>query len=212
MLKRTLTIGILILATLLIVAAGPPANGAGLPPAPADDSTPQSLPNVAYLKTDVAMHAVIWGTSTVDDGIEPPAGPADAPLSGIPQTLLNKLPQHVRQAFATGVTQSNNYQCHAEARNPYKSGSNVKARGSVSCVGTSVLRTRLDIELRRGFTPIATHDSEWKTWKSHSNTVSASCVGGTWVYLNGVIGRAQIDGEDEWYEIDVSDVVTLDNC
>lgn len=211
MLKRTLTIGILFLTTLLIMAAGPPTKGAGLPPPPADDAERRTPANVAILEAENGIHAVMWGTSATDDGIEPPAGPADVPLLDIPQALLNELPEHVRQAFATGVAQSNTYQCHAEAGDPYKSGSNVKARGSISCVGTSVLRTRLDVELRRGLTPIATYDSGWKTWKSHSKTVSAACVGGTWAYVNGVIGRAQIDGEDEWYDIPISNVVTL-NC
>ena len=125
MLKRALTIVILTALALVLMGAGTEAKA-------------RPVENFVTLETETGIHVIFWGTAPAPNGMERPIR-TFAPVQNIPQALLDRVPEHVRTALTTGVTQSSDdWDCHAEAGYPYKSGSKVKARGSVSCVGAPV--------------------------------------------------------------------------
>ena len=164
----------------------------------------QPVENFVTLETETGIHVIFWGTAPAPNGMERPIR-TFAPVQNIPQALLDRVPEHVRTALTTGVTQSSDdWDCHAEAGYPYKSGSKVKARGSVSCVGAPVEETLLDIELSRDTATMDTYSSGWVTWKSHSQTVSGGCAAGTHRYYNGTIGMAELDTDEIWYRLETS--------
>ena len=62
----------------------------------------------------------------------------------------------------------------------------VNAEGYVSCVGSVITHTRLQVHLKRVWTTLQYYDSDWVPYLSHGQTVSGRCSSGWGYYTNTV--------------------------
>ena len=117
----------------------------------------------------------------------------------IPEEALALLPPDRRARFerfnnengATAYTNDDDdddqWDCARRMSHPYPSGTTkVKAYGGISCLGSVISCTRFRVSLTRSSTTLASYDSGWRTWKSHSRTVTGKCASGMNLYKNTV--------------------------
>ena len=106
--------------------------------------------------------------------------------------------------FAADYTMDNNdddYACAMLKVSPYpdRRWNLVSAEGYVSCVGSVITHTRLQVHLKREGTTLKYYNSEWRPFLSHGKTVRGRCASG-WhdysntvsyqvLFVNGSIGR-----------------------
>ncbi len=156
MLKRTLTIGILLILGLVLMAVGPPPDEDAL----LDKTIIGDVDGVVHVDTDDWVFSVIWGDVPDGGGGSGASGSSgmaygDSPpawLPPLPQEVLDSLPQHLqivqeRGGQAGGASGASaaavGYECALDLNPPSRSGQNVKSYAYWRCSGTSVVSTRL---------------------------------------------------------------------
>ncbi len=212
MLKRTLTIGILVVLTLVLAAAAPPP-----PPTPEAGGQPtldETLHWIEHgtpgaLAPDGEVTMIVDGTEisifwfNVDTSlpeIYPPAtdqgDPPPAWVPEIPRALIDRLPPDVLAFYSDdgtpsnsggeGATASQSFPCNRYINPPVKSGSSgVYADAYLNCGGVSnVSRTRLALTLERvaPYKRLDTSDGGWLRVLRQSRSVSGACSTGTYKY------------------------------
>ncbi len=183
MLKRTLTIGIVLVLGLLLTAAGPPINDGPIDRLPDDWGDSTAVPDGRVdvdIEEGVAV-SFIWGTATGSQTL-PEAALGDSPPgwvnqihAGLPQEIADQLPD----AFGDGLAMSNDYECDLTLNPPNRSGSNVRSYAYWRCTGSAVHKTRLRLVLYRGTTQIGVSDGGWLRVKRQSRSVAGTCASGT---------------------------------
>ena len=119
MLKRAVTIGVLLVVGLLLLGAGSP-----------NENPTSEIVSELTIETDAGTLTVIWGTAPDDGnpfGFDLSNGPDYGPivLPQLPQEVLDLLPPLVLQQVAGGATQTN-WSCSLWTGTPYRSGPSAK--------------------------------------------------------------------------------------
>ena len=184
MLKRMLTIGIMVVLTLVVMGFGP-----------ADDPTP-AIPTEGELEVEVGEWLVVfmWGTTGTPDGnrapvmrgIEaPPAEVADV-YARLDQETLGQLPERIRSRIAGDTSIAYNhhdYDCTLTVNRPWKSGSQVRAYAYWDCTAEArTKKTRMRLTLWRNFDLIDASGGDWQSTKRQSRSVSGQCAAGRNAY------------------------------
>lgn len=186
MLKRLLTIGIVLIVGLVLVAADP--SGEPDPYAGSGD-----LETATYT-TETESITFIWGRYVGERTIhaQHEAPPADLAFDReTPAEALALLPAHV-QSMITGdglaAYDEDDFVCQRIIVSPYPDRrlNLVNAEGYISCIGSVITHTRLQLELKRVWTRLQYYDSGWRPFLSHGKTIRGRCQSG-WAYYTNTL-------------------------
>ncbi len=186
MLKRLLTIGLVLTFGLVVAGAAPPATPTEIPEADREGSITGEVGGRSY---------VMWWVYDEDDG---PAGISPGPMTEAGRAIVDdayqQLPPHIQASVdrvknGQGSTNSQvDHWCTLVTPKPTKSGADkVYTDSWLACYGPRIKETRLKVQLQRQlssgwWSTLATNDGGWKAVSSQSRSVKATCQGGTHDY------------------------------
>ena len=184
MLKRLLTIGILVIAALTLMGSGP----VGSPP---------TVPTEGELEVEVGDSLVIfmWGiTGTPLTNVEPimrqiDARPAEVQevYDNLSDETLAQLPERIRRRIAGDASVAYNhhdYDCELIVNDPWKSGSDVRSYAFWDCRAeqrTSKTYLRLTLWQDLG-TKLDSSGGVWQSTRTQSRSVVGPCASGRHYY------------------------------
>ena len=192
MLKRTLTIGVLMVLGLSLAAFSPvePAS---------------SVPTEGELEIELEEWTVyfIWGTTgtpltnagPVTLQIESPPTEVAEVYAQIPTASLNRLPQRIRDRIAgasSALYNHHDFDCVLTVNRPWKSGSLVRAYAYWDCTAEQRTdETYLRLTLWENFTLIGEDGGEWLSVRRQSRSVEGPCASGLAVYYHRVTAHVR---------------------